>query len=185
MLMKKFLTIISLMVFLGTLAQQNADKIFWKENALTWEDFRAEPDENSTFQANTSAGLSYSWGTRNENGLVSLNYEVLSYFNPGNSWVFPESRGSEYLLSHEQLHFDITELHARKLRKKLSEINSGDLGKDPRKVLNRLYENIEKERAAMQFQYDKETNHSINREAQRHWQEYVKREIKKYENYNT
>lgn len=173
------------MVFLSATGQQNPDKIFWKENALTWGDFQAEPDKNSTFQANTSAGLSYSWGIRNENGVVTLKYEVLSYFNPNGSWVVPESRGSEYLLSHEQLHFDITELHARKLRKKLAEINVEKLGEDPRKELNKLYEIIEKERDAMQLKYDKETNHSLNREAEARWQNFVKREIKKYENYNT
>lgn len=183
--MKIALTLFFLICFLGATAQQNADKIFWKENALTWEDFRAEPDRNSTFQANTSAGLSYSWGIRNENGAVTLKYEVESYFNPNNSWVFPESRGSEYLLSHEQLHFDITELHARKLRKKLSGIKVEDLSKDPRKELNRLYKNIETERNAMQLKYDRETNHSINREAEASWQIYVRKELKKYGKYKT
>lgn len=183
--MKFSFTILFLLVFFGATGQQDPDKIFWKENILTWEDFRAEPDRNSTYQANTSAGLSYSWGIRNENGVVTLKYEVLSYFNPDGSWVVPKSRGSEYLLSHEQLHFDITELHARKLRKMLAEIKVDKLSKDPRKDLNKLYEIIEKERDAMQLKYDKETNHSLNREAEAHWQNFVKKELKKYENYNS
>lgn len=183
--MKTAFTLLILMVFFGARGQQDSDKIFWKENSLTWADFRAAPNKNSAFQANTSAGLSFSWGIRKENGVVTLKYEVQSYFNPDGSWVVPESRGSEYLLSHEQLHFDITELHARKLRKNLSEIDVEDLGKDPRKDLNRLYEIIEKERAAMQLKYDKETNHSLNREAQARWQENVKKEINKFENFNS
>lgn len=178
--MQTFFTYLFFIVFLSVKGQQAPDKIFWKENSLTWDDFRAEANKDSHFQANTNAGLSYSWGIKNENGSVTLKYEVFSYFNPTRSWVVPESRGSEYLLSHEQLHFDITELHARKLRKNLSEIDVEDLGKDPRKDLNRLYEIVEKERAAMQLKYDRETGHSTNREAQVKWQEYVKREIERY-----
>lgn len=166
-------------------AQQSPDKIFWGENKLTWEDFRGKPDKTSSFQANTSAGLSYSWGVRSENGAVTLNYEVFSYFNPNSSWVYPESRGNAHLLSHEQLHFDITELHARKLRKKLSEVKIDQLGKDPRATLNKLYENIEKERAAMQAKYDKETSHSINKEAEARWQKYIDEEMKKHGEFNT
>lgn len=176
-------TLIFLVIFLSVPGQQDPEKIFWEEGILSWEEFRAEPDKRSTFQANTSAGISYSWGIRNENGRLTLKYEVQSYFNPDGSWVVPESRGSGYLLKHEQLHFDITELHARKLRKNLSKIKVEDLGKDPGKTLNEMYEVMEQEKSLMQLKYDKETNHSIDREAQARWQEYVKREIKKYGNF--
>lgn len=170
---------------INCIAQESSDKIFWEETKLTWDDFRAQPNPDSPFQANTNAGLSYSWGLRNENGKIELKYEVLSYFNPNSSWVVPQSKNSEYLLQHEQLHFDITELHARKLRKKLAELKIEQLGKDPKGVLNKFYEEIEKERAAMQLKYDKESNHSINKEGEAKWQNLVRKEMKKYENFNS
>lgn len=161
-------------------AQEETDKIFWEKDGITWENFEAQPDENSSFHANTSAGLSYSWGLTNGNGVIELEYEVKSYFNKQGSWVKSGSK-NEYLLKHEQVHFDITELHARKLRKKLSEINLNSLGKEPREVLNNYYKVIEKERGLMQQKYDRETNHSLNKNAQLKWQEYVERELSNYE----
>lgn len=160
-------------------AQTSSEKIFWKEDGLTWEDFKAQPDLNSPFHANTNAGLSYSWGLKNDNGNIELQYQVLSFFNPNSSWVKPGST-NEYLLKHEQLHFDITELHARKLRKKLAEIKVDQLGKDPKAILTKAYEIIEKERAFMQKKYDQETNHSLNKNAEAKWQDYIKRELNKY-----
>lgn len=161
-------------------AQEERDKVFWEKNGLTWINFEAQPNANSSFHANTNAGLSYSWGLKNDNGVIELEYEVKSYFNKKGSWV---KRGSknEYLLKHEQVHFDITELHARKLRKKLSEINVNTLGKEPREVLNKYYKVIEKERGLMQQKYDRETNHSLNKNAQLKWQEFVETELSKYD----
>src|SRR5690606_30202906 len=113
---------------LTLVSAQVQEKIFWQEDGLSWNDFKSAPNQSSSFHANTSAGISYSWGIKNSNGIIELNYEVLSFFNPENSWVKPGS-DNKYLLQHEQLHFDITELHARKLRKKLSEIKVNQLGK--------------------------------------------------------
>ncbi|UJH92241.1 DUF922 domain-containing Zn-dependent protease [Antarcticibacterium sp. 1MA-6-2] len=94
----------------------------------------------------------------------------------------PSSK-SDYLLSHEQLHFDITELHARKLRKHLSHLSIDQLSKKPKEVLNSFYTKVEKERAAMQLQYDRETKHSLNKEAEAKWQLFVKEELQKLEDY--
>ena len=163
-------------------AQEEADKIFWKKEGLTWVHFEAPPDETSTFHANTNAGLSYSWGLKNVNGIIELEYEVKSYFNTMGSWVRKDSR-NDHLLKHEQLHFDITELYARKLKKQLAEVNVNALGKQPREILNRYYKIIDKERTLMQQKYDKETNHSIDKNAQARWQEFVERELNKYDEF--
>ncbi|MCM4159634.1 DUF922 domain-containing protein [Antarcticibacterium flavum] len=166
----------------GLHAQNNPEKIYWQDEPLSWEDFKARPDKSSSFQANTNAGLSYSWNLKNENGILSLRYEVFSYFNPESSWVVPTSK-NDHLLTHEQLHFDITELHARKLRKELSNLQIEQLGKDPKRVLNSFYSRIEKERAVMQQKFDRETNHSMNREAEAKWQKFVKDELAKVKDY--
>ena len=180
--MKSFLAIVLFIVCYNVQSQQSPEKIFWRDEPLTWNDFQAPVDKSSSYQANTNAGLSYSWGVRNENGIVSLHYEVFSFFNPQSSWVVPESK-NDYLLSHEQLHFDITELHARKLRKYLADLSVDQLGKRPKEVLNSFYTRIEKERGAMQNKYDRETNHSLNKEAEAKWQQYVKDELNKLKDY--
>lgn len=179
----KFILVIFLYVVSGSIqAQHDPEKIYWQEEPLTWKDFRAQPVKNSPYKANTNAGLSYSWSLKKENEVIELQYEVFSFFNPEGSWVFPESK-SEYLLAHEQLHFDITELHARKLRKELEHVSVNQLEKNPKEVLNSFYKRIEKERAAMQQRYDRETNHSINKEAEAKWQEFVREELEMLSNY--
>ena len=173
------------LVFLFGLAfsaysQYDPEKIFWEQDGLIWEDFKAAPNEESKFDANTNAGLSFSWGVKNTNGNIELTYEVTSYFNPYLSWV-KEDSDNDYLLKHEQLHFDITELHARKLRKKLSEVNPGSLGKEPKGVLTRIYQAVEKERAAMQIEFDNESRHSLDKDGEARWQKYVRAELLKYD----
>lgn len=174
----KILVFLFLVAFSGLQAQHDPEKIFWQDEPLSWADFKAAPVKESPFQANTNAGISYSWNLKNDNGVISLNYEVYSFFNPHSSWVVPTSK-STHLLNHEQLHFDITELHARKLRKALKDLKVEQLGKDPKAMLKSLYIKIEKERSAMQQQYDKESNHSMNKEAEAKWQKFVKEELVK------
>lgn len=164
-------------------SQDNSEKIYWKQDGLTWADFKGPVNKDSKFDANTNAGLSFAWGLQNNNGIIEFTYDVISYFNPAQSWVKPES-DKEYLLKHEQLHFDITELHARKLRKKLAGINSSSLKKDPKGALNRIYQEVEKERKTMQLQFDKDSKHSLDKEGEARWQNAVRTEMLKYNEEN-
>ncbi|QED37494.1 DUF922 domain-containing protein [Antarcticibacterium arcticum] len=177
--MKYSMSLLFLVSVFFVKAQEEADKIFWKKDGLTWGHFEASPDETSSFHANTNAGLSYSWGLKNINGVIELEYEVKSYFNPKGSWVRKGSQ-NDHLLQHEQLHFDITELHARKLKKQLAEVKVNSLGQQPREVLNRYYKIIDKERTLMQQKYDRETRHSIDKDAQARWHKYIANELNKY-----
>jgi len=165
-------------------AQSEELKIFWsEETALTWEDFQGVPLENTLFHANSNTGLSYSWGLKGTSQKMELNYKVETFFYPEQSWVQPTSK-SEYLLKHEQLHFDISELHARKLRKLLANVDGSKINKDSRDYLNKLYEKIDKERSAMQKAFDKESNHSLNKEAELKWQQFIEGELNKFEEFN-
>lgn len=178
--MKFCFLIISIIFSLSSYSQNEPEKVYWEQDGLSWKDFKAAPDHSSRFDANTNAGLSFSWGLSNENGLMGFTYEVTSYFNPAQSWIKPASH-TEYLLKHEQLHFDITELHARKLRKKLAGIDPTSLNKNAKGNINRIYQEIEKERKMMQLQFDKESKHSLDKEGEAYWQHFVRAEMLKYE----
>jgi hypothetical protein len=170
--------------FLGFVqAQSENSKILWKmETRLTWEDFQGVPLEKTLFHANTNTGLSYSWGLKGTSQSMELDYHVETFFYPELSWVQADSK-NDHLLKHEQLHFDISELHARKLRKLLANVDASKLNKDSREDLNKLYEKIIKERSAMQTAFDKESVHSINVEAELRWQQFVKQELDKFQAY--
>lgn len=94
------------------------DRIFWSNNRkLTWDDFKGIPDTIGksnlilTTVAETSSGISL----ENSNTNNSKNqYKIESIFLKNKSWTITNSL---QILAHEQLHFDLTELYARKIRK--------------------------------------------------------------------
>lgn len=163
--------------------QKSENKLFWEAGrTLEWSDFKASPDPASSFQANTNSGISYSWSFRESGDEVDFAYEVYSFFIPEGSWV-KNGKASSNLLAHEQLHFDITELHARKLRKELKKFNATG-SKDMKKALADIYQKIDAERKAMQEQYDRETNHSQRENLQKEWQEKIKEALANLEEYS-
>lgn len=179
--MKKIIILLFFCFFCNLQAQNEKEKLPWTSNSfLTWEHFKGRQELNSRFKANSATGILFSGQIGKKDGKYHLNYEVNSYFYPQLSWV-AESAKKEYLLQHERLHFDITELHARILRKKLLEVNFDDVNSDPKKVLDSLYEIVEKDRRDMQTRYDRETNHSINKDIEAKWQLYVKEQLSKKE----
>lgn len=173
-----------LMIFVlavPVLAQED-EKLSWaEERMLSWDDFKASPKKHLPYKANTNSGISFSWNSTERERGIELNYEVGSNFYPNRSWV-KEIEEVEYLLAHEQLHFNITELHARKLRKALENYEAGDKMK---KELDAIYSEIEQQHSQMQQQFDKETNHSINKEAELKWRHFVKLELDKLSDYSS
>ena len=155
-------------------------KLGWNENKpLTWNDFQAEPGSHERYDASTNSGMSYSWSLSTHNGKEQFCYEVRSNFYPNLSWV-KNGENNEHLLAHEQLHFDISELHARKLRKAIKEYKvTGNIKQE----LRDIYHRIETERQEMQNKFDLESRHSMEKVAEGNWQKEVKAELIKYKAY--
>ena len=171
-----------LICFLATTAytQEEKDKIVWsEERPLTWEDFKAAPNLQSPFHAETSSGISHSFSVKRSDVILDFEYEVNTYFRPHESWVKP-GENTPYLLGHEQLHFNITELHARKLRKALEAYEIDDNFKQD---LRNIYDSILKESEKMQHQFDAETRHSQNRDAEMAWRNLVRLELEQLKDF--
>lgn len=164
-------------------AQMPENKVNWRTEPLTWSDFIGEPDLSRPFHANTSSGMSYAWSMKTMDNEIELVYKVEAFFFPEESWV-KGGTGSDHLLVHEQLHFDITELHARKLRKAMAEFDPMKT-QNVKPTLQALYKRTEAERAHMQQRFDAETKHSTNVKAQLKWQQFVEEELKKLEQYSS
>lgn len=174
------LILILLLFFTGISNGQEKEKLPWEENRpLTWNDFKAIPKKSVPYEANTNSGILFSWNYSTETGKPVLEYEIVSNFYPASSWV-KEVKESKHLLGHEQVHFDITELHARKLRKAIDDY---EMGRNIRKELNQLYEQIERERVKMQNSFDLETNHSRNKDAEAKWRKFISEELIRLKNY--
>ncbi len=151
-----------------------------EKSKLDWFDFKGEPKHRSEFDASLNTGITYQWSySSQDRGAIELNYEVNSFCYPTESWVKKGYR-TYYLLSHEQLHFDISELHARIMRKRLQEYKPG---KNIKRELNKMYKLVERMRINMQEQYDVETDHSRNKENQKKWEKKIRTLIKYYQDY--
>lgn len=162
-----------LFIFLFTVSNE---KIAWAEDVkLTWEDFQGRPDLRSPFVAMTSSGIVFSYQVVSENGKLSLTTEVEANFQPKMSWYKPE-KVNNHVLQHEQGHFNITEIHARKLRKDFEEYK---VTKNYERELSAIFTRINRERQAMQDRFDKETDHSQNKEKEAEWQVFINKELKK------
>lgn len=152
-------------------------KILWSETyKLTWSDFKGTPDEESDFVASTNSGMSFSFSYSLRNDEVSYNFTNESFFYPQMSW-YKKGGVSDYILAHEQTHFDISELHSRIFRKRMEE---GEFTKNIKVEVNELYKKVESERIAMQSRYDLETNHSQISEAENRWRNYVAEQLQVY-----
>ncbi len=147
---------------------------------LTWADFKGPPKAEINAVATTASGITFGYSLQQTNNrIVGFSTEVFAHFYPQKSW-YKKERATVHVLKHEQLHFDITELHARKFRKRIEELK---LSNSIKKDLDALHIVINKELAKCQNTYDKETDFSRNFENQEKWRIYVKEELNKLSKY--
>lgn len=165
--------------FVINLSSQERDVLAWN-TPLTWNDFQGKPNRLDSSHALTNMGISVEYSWTNLRQQIRLEYKVQSVFNKLYSWVKP-GRKSEDLLLHEQTHFDITELHARKIRKYLKE-NQFKKGKVRLQIDEKLNE-LQLKNQRLQEQYDHETNHGAHKKKQLQWSRKIKRELQQYEAY--
>ncbi len=156
--------VLALLVGLSSSRHNNpADILYWSsKHPLTWEDFQGIPQyQYEDISAITSSGIVHYKGCKD--GLI--NYKVRAYFEKQHSWVKEEAL-TDHHLEHEQIHFDITELYARKLRKALSERAFACGEEEAFEIYVSAYlDNWETEQRA----YDIFTHHSIERGRQKEW----------------
>jgi len=158
----------------------SSDKIEWSaSNKLNWSDFQGVPAKGAGFVASTSSGISFSYSFRFIEDVLNYDYTVKCNFYPKESWYKVEA-ASDYILKHEQTHFDISELHARILRKNISET---DYTKNFKIEIEEVYKKVELLRQAMQNQFDLESNHSKNKEKEYYWEAFVAKQLEVYEHW--
>ncbi|MEM7085498.1 MAG: DUF922 domain-containing protein [Bacteroidota bacterium] len=174
--MMKLITAALLLLFLSPGISEE-EKIIWSEDRkLRWEDFKGTPSGPLDFVASTNSGVSFSFSYKERNGVGTVDYKIFSNFYPKLSWYRP-SKVSDYILEHEQMHFDISELCARKLRKGLANIPHDRNFKENSEV---VYQKCEAERRELQTRYDKESDHSNNREQEYKWRAYIAEQLEAY-----
>lgn len=157
--------------------------ISWSDSKkLNWSDFKGKIDQNTDAVAVTASGITFSFSVSQSKGeYVDFNAEAQAHFYPEKSWYVAE-KGDDDILAHEQLHFDITELHVRQLRYNISKIQ---VSKKVKFDLRGVHEQANKNLAKMQNDYDTQTDNSINKEQQANWSKFVKTELDKYKGFRS
>jgi hypothetical protein len=84
---------------------------------LVWSDFQGPPPSEGSEGAKTTYALYSAWKCRGD----AFQYRVVAGFRTMQSWVKPvvlrDSAQSRSILAHEQVHFDLAEVHARLMRR--------------------------------------------------------------------
>lgn len=175
-MLTRFFLILTLVTF-NTV--DDVETIEWNESQkLLWNDFKGKAKTNTDAAAVTASGITFSYSVKKTDGqITSFKTQAYAHFYPKSSWYIA-SRCNDHILKHEQLHFDITELHVRIFRYRISLL---EVSNNVKSQLNALHKEINKELADMQEAYDTQSQNSINKEAQAKWNTYVAENLKTFE----
>ena len=150
------------------------DLISWNPGRLSWDDFKALPPPNAANAALTSSSISldYSSGSR------TFSYSIGCHFNKAQSWGRVKN---DLILAHEQGHFDLSEIYARRLNKALMQYryNPSTANKD----VNAIYQAVMQDLQQRQADYDEQSDHSRNVPVQKQWLAVISNELAGLEKY--
>lgn len=130
--------------------------ILWQENKkLKIQDFKVENKDTVKVNRQQFLGaisairIEYSSFQRNKNSVPE--FSIKTYFDPNESWMLLKN---DYVLQHEQIHFDLTELYARKMRKSVESLRQKHVTNISIYRKKIQHWNVMKEKASNQFDAD-------------------------------
>lgn len=140
---------------------------------LTWADFRCPPPgDQPTIAARTFTQLSMQ--TTEEGG--KYHFCVVAYVLADSSFV---RLRDDKTLRHEQTHFTITSIEARKCDAALAPLQGGD--STTLVAAAAFYAHYFDEASRRQDQFDLATNHSLDLVEEKTWEDKISRELRSFE----
>jgi len=134
---------------------------------LIWSDFQGSPPSDGPEGAKTAYSLSSIWKCRG----TAFEFRVIAAFRARQSWVKPAVLADDVqrrtVLGHEQTHFDLAEVHARRMRQVFRDL-VGPCGKTDAQ-LGGIVDRLAQEEKDEQRRYDAETNHGLFTPQQTAW----------------
>ena len=163
----KFWVLSSELILLFPQASPDMSLLWSANRRLVWSDYQAKPPTQRDASALTSYVLSF------DNDCTGGTYHVriVTAFLQDKSWVDPavlvQPTVSRLALQHEQTHFDLSELHARKMRKAIAALKEPcAMTEDQRRAVVAPY--ITEDRDT-QRRYDRETSNGRDVRFQADW----------------
>lgn len=165
-----------------------SNEILWSPDYIvTWDDFKANavPSDLKNPKKTLIAALMYSVISirteyDKEDGEYVLTVEAKMIKNKSYK---NKKLINDLVLKHEIVHFDITELYARKFRKLVSERTFKI--KTFKKSIDKEFKKLLKELSEAQSRYETETGYGIIAEKQKEWIEYIKEELDRLEDFSS
>ncbi len=140
----------------------------WSDKKLSVDDFKSEINKGATASSTTEIILIVKRDGK------KIYYDTKSFFHPDQSFFSKSCRNPKYILQHEQLHFDITELYSRNVKACIKKYQGRSITdyESIDSVMN-IYDSLIAEWNTMQNRYDCETEYSINVEEQIRWKLFI------------
>lgn len=148
---------------------QDASSLEWG-GMISYEDFQSSPDEADTAAANISVSILLGYVNTQSN---ILRFKVVAVMDKDESWI-KEGFRKPHILKHEQGHFDIAQIFARKLEAVLKKrfYSPTDV-----RLLSDLYDDFLNQMNEVQVRYDQETRGGWDPVAQSKWRRYIEEEL--------
>lgn len=148
--------------------KQLKDSVIWREGyVLEAEDYKAKP--KGKYAVQSAIGM-YMYVKEKAGTLV---FVVESIFLRSMSFL---RTPSEYLLKHEQISFDLCEVHARKLRKKIA-TKKFSKSTNVKQELTNMYKLATAEYDRDRQKYERETEGGLNTAKQQIWADKLAKEL--------
>jgi hypothetical protein len=170
--------ILIVLMFCSFLPQQKLSKdtlIYWSgSRPLTWTDFESRHHGMGDEAAASAVVIHSSFNSKPAQMIITC------LFDKTKSWVWMEKE-SEALLKHEQGHFDITEIFARKYRKEA--MAATFTIKNIQDKYTKLHNDINSKWGKEENLYDKETNHGLDTAKQSEWLKNISTQLDELKEY--
>jgi len=172
--MKIFIGICIALVFVSATVLE--ESIRWSDQNLSWEQYKKRVGSPGIYKAFTYTGVRFEMTEANGKSVIN----VEAFFDPTESWVHPDHLAPT-LLNHEQRHFDLTEVYARKIKLQSSPFEAIDIQEFVKngssEKVKRIYSELTNELFKKQQQYDVETRHGTLVEKQVEWDAWVEEQL--------
>jgi hypothetical protein len=138
---------------------------------ISYDDFQAKPDNADTAAAWISVTIELGY-VPDKQGI--LKFQSRALMDKSQSWIKLQHRRNNVLV-HEQGHFDLAHIIAKKL-----ETNLKDEGytKDQVPRIEQVYDQFLQLLNDLETQYDRQTKGGLNREQQEKWNEQIQKDLK-------
>jgi hypothetical protein len=152
-------------------------EIQWRANRkLVWEDFKGTQKSISNLDVAAQTYCGFGFPTNRVTMFKKAKIFTLNTFTTNLNWVRADQKYRTDLLVHEQGHFDLSEVYARQLRKRLDEkkLTVFNLSNDANVIFKDVYASY----VDRQELYEKETQNGLDLKKQTEWTNQITSELR-------